>query len=106
MIIPKLQIEPNTCYVVSIAIVIFFKFGNDRENELPSASSFCLFGCSGLGPSPGWLGRPPSPNHSTAGQSQRRLLAKHPGPWETCADRQPRTQMTGAFSGSTGLLWG
>ena len=43
MIIPKLQIEPNTCYVVSIAIVIFFfKFGNDRENEI-ALREFILF---------------------------------------------------------------
>ena len=43
MIIPKLQIEPNTCYVLLIAIVIFFfKFGNDRENEI-ALCEFILF---------------------------------------------------------------
>lgn len=70
MIIPKPQIAPNTRYMVFIAIVIFFNFGDDLENKIAlykfilfalMFGSLCLFWVTGI----------PHPNHSTVGQSEK-----------------------------------
>ena len=84
----------------------FFKFGNDRENEI-ALCEFILFVQMFRSCRLTWVtGMPPAP-------ITQQWARVREGSWSTTqahgrqmCRQTARTQVTGTFSGSTGLLWG